>query len=617
MNLILLLLILNFNIILTQEEGTFECTNGKDPSSLTNKEYLIEFSKGKCSPFVLVPPMTGTKLRLFINCEVLKRENLEIFKSCGWNSCKKNRFEFWKSVPKNEYPIWNAPILGPLTWFSPFKNSGECFSNFFKLYVDFKKPLKDSILKTKGYQIRVLGQKNKNDTEGKCGNEAISNLQVIPILKKDPLFLTFIKKAEKMGYKRGLTYQSLPYDWRRSFKHNRLEEIFEKNLERIFRLTKKKIVIVSHSHGVRVTYYRLLKMKQEKKDLLIKSFVSAGGNFLGCSYTNMVALNGIDLVLFKYFGLSYKASSEFIMGFFSAYETRVVDPFSIFEGEQWFESVKKRMEYELGNVPYKDSGFEFLPSLEDKCSSVENVFDQSCVMGFFDSRKYPTVVIGDRNYFKKNLDQSILDYPITNIEKDFLKITKDDEFYTLKNPGVVYIPFILRTYPTPTTFIWKNDIKKSQQQKKFYNPEKIIYSYGDNTVDTTSSLLAPLKWAFEFDNKSNPNAKPVKIIDLCSTYNEKYNIYDKKDKDKEFEINKNEFIGNMCDSFHEEVPSLSNHASMVKDSFFMKTFANVLKANEISYTEEFEKIIEDFDDGELEMMVSDNCPQIRYEYEDY
>ena len=617
MNLILLLIILNFNIIFVKSESTFECTNGKDPVTLTNKEYLKEFSKGKCSPFVIVPAMTAAKLKLLINCEVLKKENPEIFNSCGWNSCKKQIYEFWKFVPKKVYTIWNAPLLGPLTWFSPFKHSGECFSNFFKLYIDFKKPLKDSILKTKGFQIRMFGQTNKNDKEGKCGYNVVSGFSVVPTSPEEPLWGTFMDKAESMGYKIGLTYQPLPYDWRLSFKYNRLDEIFEKNLERIYKLTRKKIVVVSHSHGVRVAYYRLLKIKQEKKDKLIKSFVTLGGNFLGCTYTNLATLIGIDLVVYKYFGLSYKASTEFIMGFFSAFETRVVDPFTLFEGEDWLENVKKRMKHELGELDYKDSGFDFLPSVKEKCSSVESYFDQACAMGIFDSRKYPTVVINYEKYFKKNLDDTFFKYPGTNRVKDFINITKDLEFDKLKNPGVIVIPFVLRTSPTPATIIWKNDIKKCQKEKKFCNPEKLIYSYGDNTVDTTSLLLAPLKWAYEFDKKSDPHAKPVKIIDLCSTYNEKYNIYDLKEKNKEYKINKNEFIGNLCDSFHEQVPKQSNHAVMPRDTFFMKTFTNILKANKISYNKDFGKIIDNFDCGDLEKMTHDNCPQIMYKYDDY
>ena len=90
---------------------------------------------------------------LLINFEVLKKENIEIFKSCDWNGTvvKKINLNFGNQFQKKQYKIWNAPFIGPLTWFSPFKHSGECFSKFFQLNLDFKKPLKDSLLKTKGY----------------------------------------------------------------------------------------------------------------------------------------------------------------------------------------------------------------------------------------------------------------------------------------------------------------------------------------------------------------------------------------------------------------------------------------------------------------------------------
>ncbi len=40
----------------------FYCTNGKDPSLMKNKEILIEFSQGPCSPLMLVPGIMATRM---------------------------------------------------------------------------------------------------------------------------------------------------------------------------------------------------------------------------------------------------------------------------------------------------------------------------------------------------------------------------------------------------------------------------------------------------------------------------------------------------------------------------------------------------------------------------
>ncbi len=77
----------------------FRCLNGQDPSKLTKKQYLIEFAKGPCSPTVLIPGTLSTKLTLTIDCKMLQKEEPEIFQKCGWNSCSKKFWEFWKHVP--------------------------------------------------------------------------------------------------------------------------------------------------------------------------------------------------------------------------------------------------------------------------------------------------------------------------------------------------------------------------------------------------------------------------------------------------------------------------------------------------------------------------------------
>lgn len=604
--------ILFFNIVISKE---FECTNGHDPSTLTNKQYLKEFARGKCSPFVVVPGLSDTKLMLLIDCPVLQKENPEIFKSCGWTHCQKRNFEFWKKVPKNEYTLWWPVWNDPMAIFTPFKNSGICLANFIKLRIDFTKPLKDAIIKAKGYQVRIFGNTDSTRKISQCGDEALCDLSIIPFTNLK-FWGVFYDKVKLMGYKRGLTYQSLPYDWRRSYKHNRIKEIFEPNLERMNRLTKKKVVLFGHSHGVRIIYYRLLKMSQKKKDKYVKAFVSVGGNFMGSSFENLLMISGFQIKLLN-LGLSYKASVELFNGILSSYETRTVDPFGLYEGEEWFENIKKRMDYEVGKVSYEESGFDILPSMKDNCSSNENSFDSACVMGFFDSRKYPSIVINDKKYFKKDLDKIPEEYAATDREKNFIKITKDDEFNQLINPGVPFIPFVLRTYPTPAIYIWKKDIKEDLKNSKFHDPEKTINSYGDQTVDTTSLLMAPLKWAYEFDNKKNPNAKPVKIIDVCSEYNEKYTIYDKYKPNSEYEFTKNEFIGMNCDSFNEEVPSKSTHSVMITDTYFMRLCANVLKSNERTYDKAYGRFVDELDEEGLLQMTLDECPQVQYFYEDF
>ena len=58
------ILVLFIIIIITtfKQESTNYCINGINLKYLNNKDYLIEFSKGNCSPVIIIPPLTGTRL---------------------------------------------------------------------------------------------------------------------------------------------------------------------------------------------------------------------------------------------------------------------------------------------------------------------------------------------------------------------------------------------------------------------------------------------------------------------------------------------------------------------------------------------------------------------------
>ncbi len=70
-----------------------KCINGKDPSTLTQKEQLLEFIKGPCAPMIVVPGILGTSLRLQItDCEKLRQNHPQLFSDCSWYNCSQNWF---------------------------------------------------------------------------------------------------------------------------------------------------------------------------------------------------------------------------------------------------------------------------------------------------------------------------------------------------------------------------------------------------------------------------------------------------------------------------------------------------------------------------------------------
>ena len=68
----------------TLKATQYVCTQGKNPSDLTRKEYIKEFAQGPCTPAVVIPGIGGSKLRVEIDCEKFKAAHPTDFKQCGW-----------------------------------------------------------------------------------------------------------------------------------------------------------------------------------------------------------------------------------------------------------------------------------------------------------------------------------------------------------------------------------------------------------------------------------------------------------------------------------------------------------------------------------------------------
>ena len=66
---------------------------------------------------------------------------------------------------------------------------------------------------------------------------------------------------EIMGYRAGITYQAVPYDFRRAINYLDTDIIIKKSLLKLKELTGKKSVIIAHSYGTLHTLNALSKMK--------------------------------------------------------------------------------------------------------------------------------------------------------------------------------------------------------------------------------------------------------------------------------------------------------------------------------------------------------------------
>lgn len=591
---------------------TYLCTNGKDPSNLSKKEILIEFSKSPCSPLIIVPGMLGTKISIEIDCNVLKTQNSEVFKACGWNECKKEFWEFWKYVPSKEYDVWFPDINSPLTILTYSEQKNICWAMIIKQFLDKSKNMSENPKPYIGYKIKVYGNTEKTKDKFKCGDGAIADLLNLSFqISETKAFTNMLQSLKNLGYIAGLTYQSIPYNFTNSYRNNEVKKNFPKVLKMLNKNTKKKVILIGHSMGNQNIYHNLLNLSQHIKDKQIKNWIAICPPFHGSLKVQRNLISGDQELMFfeNIIGLHFKASVIGVNHIMGMYELIARDPFSLYRDEEWFrESVVKRMKYENGDVGFEESGFSFLPKVESYCGP-RHYEIRDCKMGFYDTSREYSVRILDEEFRIKDTRELLRKHALAGNMNDFFEMSFDEEFFRGDNPGVPVVNVFQRIGKTYKKFDYDRDIRECVESDSYCTP-KYTYGYGDDTVPTFSTLTFPFKWAYEFENKKE-NAKPVKFVDFCSRFNEKYSPYDKMNGDEEYMIEKNEYFGIDCDCFNAKNSKECNHSKSIGDSSLIKFINNSLITNSISFSEEYVDFVASLDDKYLEEITED-CPQVKF-----
>lgn len=617
--LIPLLLMLKLTSATTSENTeTFQddkpdyiCLNGMNPDTLTYKQILKEFAKGPCSPVMIVPGLMSTVLAVEVDCEVLLRDNAEVATACGWNACSKSSYEFWKSVPDTEYRLWIPYYFSALNIFTIKKSNNFCWSKFFKLHMDFNQPLEEALIPPIGFKVKLWGDTPRTRDLANCGDKAVTDLMDSYLENKSTMVLDkLFLMLKKMGYTAGLTYQTMPYDFRVSYRTNALNKTFEDNLVKLNLLTNKKVILYGHSLGNVNIYHQIRKMPQERKDSLIKTWVNIAGPILGAVKTIRFLVSGdSDLIFFRgYVGLHFDASIEACNNNIALYELLPIDVFTDYRDAPWFQRIIRRAAYENGEIPFEESGYSFLPKIDEVCTPFNfRAFDTTCRFGFYDTKEGYTVKIMDQEYKLSQVHDLMINWNLTPETHAFYDITRDRDRERLDNPGVPLISVLMRTQATPIKFNYKEDIKKYVERDEFYMPD-MEYSYGDGTVESASLFIPSLKWAQEHEDGLE-NSHPVKIVELCSKYNRKIEIYDNTAETGELKIQHNEYIGLACDCENNIAADDCGHQFMVIDNNTLALTRKILITMDTAYTESYYTYINQLHNSFLHLITT-RCPQI-------
>jgi hypothetical protein len=557
--------------------GKFECTGGKDPSSMTKKDYLAAFVQGPCSPFMIMAGIAETKLMIQIDCPKLQKDHPAIFAGCGWNTCENGWFS---SSPKKEYAIWIPDVISPFTLLDPLSSKHQnCFSSVFGLMFDKSSGIPRANPPS-GVVIVPLGMTEATKRNSKCGFDAISN--ILPIsFRLNPLkwraYDLLRLKLESMGYLIGLTLQALPYDWRMSISDNQVSQKFLGIVNRLNAITGKKVNIVAHSFGNVNTLHNLWKMSQEQKDRMINKYFAIAPPWLGSPTTAAMMLGGSSNYHFKGMGLNFDSFKKTLATFPGVFDLMPRNVWPNFKDTLWMRSVKNRVFQERGECdfqpidPEDDIVNKIFPPTTDTCYDNDWATRKGdCTSGL--TEYFALGKVNGTMMTTGNLDEIFTKYSYNDNAGDLFNASHPESYDRLVNPGVPVVVIYTNFLTTGNDFVYNDNPKPKTQVdgSNFVEPDKVDMDFGDTSVLTTSSLLPGIKWAFEFDKKSVPGAKPVVFLEMCSSNNRKAAVFQTDSN----EIVKNERQGVDCICHTASSASGCDHLGMISDTYLIDYLAN-------------------------------------------
>ena len=538
-------------------KATYTCTNGKNPKHLSNLEYLTEFGKGPCAPVILIPGISGSVLVAEIDCPALKQADPKTFEKCGWKHCKSGL-----GSPSKEYRVWIGDYASPMTLLSPLNINKACFRGL--VHQNYTKTAdgKLQISAKTGVKISPLGRTPKTSSRKKsaCGINGIQNL--VPSVDKliYPIYYSKIsKRLKKIGYKAGLTMTGLPYDFRIGQGHDDFYEMLTHNLEELHKLTGKKVVTVAHSMGNSRTFNALWRMSQADKDRLIASHISIASALMGSPvafYNVICATNAFHK--FLNLGLDFKTFKDSAGSFESLYELNPSRTYSLAKNEPWMKEINQRIAYDNGKST-NPGEIDFLPTRDQTC--YPNFDAKQCRSGLADFRKFGTYDGKEIN--TDNYRNFVNDHGMRRDFSGIWDLKNNNHEATLPNPGVQVNFIYSSVVDTKVEYNFKKDPRTFTDKNSFCSKNDVqITKYGgDGSLPTTSVVTPAYKWALDF-KAEQPNAKPVKLVDICSTANEATSPYDSTDSEGVKHVTKNGYIGLPC-SCKKGKAKGCNHSNML------------------------------------------------------
>ena len=261
----------------------------------------IRFILGKCNPLLYVPPLFASRLVATINCRVFKQNFLQYVKMrlfCQNTVCPDDSNEIEEHVI---FPaVFDSPFIIRVT--DNINKFTACQGYFMNFYNSRTECPEGNCEYSDGVRISFYGGTKKTKSESRCGiksqEDVIYGGKIIPDSLINQLTSQnvhiFISKLRKIGYKDGFSFAGISYDYRRYIhSYKSFSDIFEYEINRLYRNTGKPVVLLTSSHGGSFTLNQLIKITPELKNK-IKCFVPIVPPFAGSSHLIQAYMYGLD-----------------------------------------------------------------------------------------------------------------------------------------------------------------------------------------------------------------------------------------------------------------------------------------------------------------------------------
>ena len=572
--------------------NSFACLKNSSATSST-KEQLENFVEGDCAPVIVLPGLMGTKLMVEIDCETLQEKHPEIMKACGWSTCSHWWSRLFGTRPDDEYLMWIPKILSPMSIFTLHDHS--CFGKLIQVrYNKSKEHIYEKYSDVEGVKISWYGNTPGTYKDADGGFNAVSNIFPLPFQTGDTKeWYGLAQYLTGLGYQKGLSLFAVPYDFRLTHLANSVAYTLERTIRYAYELTGKKVIIVAHSLGNLNTLPVLNSMSQADKDRMIATYVAVTPPFGGAAETVRLFLGGNkDMIMNKFFGFKFANQRGLIGAAGSGCDLLPKDAFTRFRKEPWMQDLLKRIQMENKIDPNTEEGakawnssdvpYPFFPPPTEKCFEGFTERPEECKMLVTDLNSLPTAVVDDEPYYPNNASMKHLlgEHFTMNRLDDMLGMYNDslaNGVHKFENPQVPVV-YVYETHrPTEIENKWKYNPEDNTLRGGFAFPNETIKKHGDTTVEVSYALPIALKWAWEHTHGVN-QSKPIKIVEFCSSYNQKDSLWDTYDENGTNYMNTTEYVGATCDCW-ESLPGSGSdctHTNIVGDPWFIDIIGDLI-----------------------------------------